>query len=61
MRQPLPILGEVGEQRKQHETANKVQRIVERQRTQSTVTALRALQPAKPVDAGRTNILGLPI
>ena len=61
MRQPLSVLGQIGKQREQHEAAHEIQRIIKRQRPQSAVARIGALNTAETVYAGRADIFGLPV
>ena len=57
---PLPVLGEIGEHRKQHEPAHERDRVIEAQRIEPRIDRLGPRDAAVPVDARRTDIFGLP-
>jgi len=56
----LPVFGQIGEHRKQHEAAHEGDGIVEAQRLQPRIDRLGARDAAMPVDARRPDIFGLP-
>ena len=60
MRHALPILGQIGEHRKQHEPAHERDGIVETQRIKPRIDRLGPRDAAVPVDARRADIFGLP-
>ena len=54
----LTIFGQIGEQRKQHESAHKGQRFIERQGIQTGIYRIRIGETAVAIDAGRPDIFG---
>ncbi len=58
-RHPLPVLGKVGEHRKQHEAAHESNRVVEAQRIEPRVDRLGPRDAAMPIDTRRADIFGL--
>src|SRR3546814_12913163 len=56
---PLPVLGQVGEHRKQHETAHERDGVVEAQRLQPRIARLGPGDAAMAIDARRSDIFGL--
>ena len=60
MRKALPILRQIGQQRKQHEPAHEVERIIKAERTKAAVARLGSFNFAKTINARRTYIFGLP-
>ena len=57
----LPVFGEIGEQREEHEAADKIERIIKRKRAQPPVAIIGAIDAAIPVNAGAADIFGLPV
>ena len=57
----LPVLGQVGEHREQHEPADEIERLVKCQRIEPAVHCIRACHAAMPVDRRRADILSPPI
>jgi hypothetical protein len=55
-RDALPVLGEVGEQREQHEAAHEGERVVEAERVEAGIDRVRRDHAAMPVDRGRSDI-----
>ena len=56
VRRRLPILGKVGEHRKQHEAADEREGIVEAERIQPAIDGGRAGDAAVAIDRGRANV-----
>src|SRR3546814_14228809 len=55
----LPVLGQVGEHRKQHETAHERDGVVEAQRLQPRIARLGPGDAAMAIDARRSDLFGL--
>src|SRR3546814_18500651 len=55
----LPVVGQVGEHRKQHETAHERDGVVEAQRLQTRIARLGPGDAAMAIDARRSDIFGL--
>src|SRR3546814_4165682 len=54
----LPVVGQVGEHRKQHETAHERDGVVEAQRLQTRIARLGPGDAAMAIDARRSDIFG---
>ena len=59
-RHALPILGQIGEHRKQHEAAREIERLVKRQPIEAGIDGVRPGAPARAIDRGRSDIFDPP-
>ena len=60
-RNPLPVLGKIGEHREQHEAAHEIERFIERQRIEPLIDRVGPGDAAMPVHRRRTDIFGPPV
>ena len=56
----LPVLGEIGEHREEHEAAHEGERVVEAERVEAGIDRVRRDHAAMPVDRGRADIFDPP-
>ncbi len=54
----LPVLGQIGEHREQHEAAHEIERLVEAQRLEPGIDRAGIGEPAVAIDRGRADRLG---